>query len=151
MVYRINAAQKWQAALQSYLNKGARWVVVYKNKIVFHSPYEYQSLNHKRLLNLWGAKVLPVNDSILEFFVMKKVLSVIIISLSTMAFAGSASANLFHPSDETTVTTDMGNGTYLTTTSDGSTEVTTDAGDGTTITTDSYGSIRDEIRSDNDN
>lgn len=67
MVYRINAAQKRQDALQAYLNKGARFVVVYKNNIIFHSQYEYQALTHKRLMGLWGAKVLPVNDSILEF------------------------------------------------------------------------------------
>ncbi|EAZ5301233.1 hypothetical protein DWD79_17555 [Salmonella enterica] len=67
MVYNIKSAVKKQDALQTLYNHGFKWGVVHKGKIVFKTFYEYQALNHKRLMNLWGAKVVPVNDYLLEF------------------------------------------------------------------------------------
>lgn len=68
MAYNIKSDVKKQDALQTLYNHVFKWVVVHKGKIVFKTFYEYQALNHKRLMNLWGAKAVPVNDSILEFF-----------------------------------------------------------------------------------
>ncbi|SQJ43418.1 Uncharacterised protein [Salmonella enterica] len=68
MSYHTSSDVKKQDALQALYNHGFKWVVVHKGKIVFKIFYEYQALNYKRLMNLWGAKVVPVNDSILEFF-----------------------------------------------------------------------------------
>lgn len=67
MAYHINSDVKKQYALQMLMNKGFKWVIVHNETIVHFCFYEYQALNHKRLMNLWGSKIMPVNDSILRF------------------------------------------------------------------------------------
>lgn len=49
------------------MNLGFRWVIVYRGVIVFKAFYEYQAINQKHLMNYYGAKVMPVNEGLLDY------------------------------------------------------------------------------------
>ncbi|EEL0258260.1 hypothetical protein LWO97_004404 [Salmonella enterica subsp. enterica serovar Enteritidis] len=67
MVYNIKSDVKKQDALQRLMNLGFRWVIVYRGVIVFKAFYEYQAINQKRLMSYHGAKVMPVNENLLDY------------------------------------------------------------------------------------
>ncbi|EHG2442577.1 hypothetical protein J4061_004463 [Salmonella enterica] len=68
MAYHINNDVKKQDALQALYNHGFKWVVIHKGNIVHKTFYEYQAINHKRLMNLWGAVILSTtNPDILNY------------------------------------------------------------------------------------
>lgn len=67
MAYNIKSDVKKQDALQRLMNLGFRWVIVYRGVIVFKAFYEYQTINQKRLMNYYGAKVMPVNEGLLDY------------------------------------------------------------------------------------